>query len=204
MATGFNNRHLSRREFVDVIDASPSLPVDRAQHAETCAVCRERADMLRAMRGLAAADALPEPSPLFWEHFASRVAENVRREPVPEPARRWIRGRFAMSVAAATVAALLISVAVWRATLHAPAPSMTTQMSAPADVVTAEPADDLENDEAWAVVRAAAADLAWEDAHEAGITPRPGELENEALQLNAAERVELERLLDEDMKRNGA
>ena len=47
-------------------------------------------------------------------------------------------------------------------------------------------------------------EIVGDDAHEAGITPRPGEVENAALQLNAAERIELGRLLDEDMKRNGA
>jgi hypothetical protein len=64
--------------------------------------------------------------------------------------------------------------------------------------------DDLETDEAWAVVRAATADLSWEDADQAGIAAHPGDVENAALQLNAAERVELARLLSADLKRNGA
>jgi hypothetical protein len=197
-------KHLSRAEFVDLIDSSPALPAERAQHVETCAQCREETEMLRAMRALAAADAMPEPSPLFWDHFSARVAEEVRREPVPAGPRRWIPVPVAMWATAGTVAALLISIVVWRTTLHAPAPQAPTQVSAFSEVATAEPADDLDNDEAWAVVRAATADLVWEDAHDAGISPRPGEVENEALLLNAAERIELGRLLDEDMKRNGA
>ena len=28
---------------------------------------------------------MPEPSPLFWEHFSARVHEGVRAEPVDEP-----------------------------------------------------------------------------------------------------------------------
>ena len=197
-------KHLTRAEFVDLIDPSPSLPAERAQHVETCAQCREEAEMLRAMRALAAEDATPDPSPLFWDHFAARVAEGVRREPVPTPSHRWVPVPFATWAAAGMIAALLISVAVWRATLHAPAPLVPAHVSAPSDLATVEPADDLDNDEAWAVVRAATADLAYEEAHEAGISPRPDEVENEALQLNAAERIELGRLLDEDMKRKGA
>ena len=78
-------------------------------------------------------------------------------------------------------------------------------MSVPVDLAVSDPiVDDLDNDEAWAVVRAATADLVWEDAHDAGISAHPGAVENAALELNAAERIELERLLDEDMKRNGA
>jgi hypothetical protein len=196
--------HLSRAEFVDLIDSPASLSPRRAQHVETCAQCREEAEMLRAMRDLAAEDEMPEPSPLFWDHFSARVTEVLRREPVPAPRARWNPVPFATWAAAAVVLLLLISTAIWRTTLHAPAPHMPAQVTAPSDPATVEPVDDVDNDEAWAVVRAATADLVWEDAHEAGLTPRPDEVENEALQLNAAERVELGRLLDEDMKRNGA
>jgi len=197
-------KHLSRAEFVDLIDSPSSLPADRAQHVQACAPCREEADMLRTMRALAAENETPEPSPLFWDHFAARVREELRREPLPAPRARWSPVPFATWAAAGMVLLLLISTAIWRTTLHAPAPHMPAPVSAPTDLATVEPVDDLDNDEAWAVVRAATADLVWEDAHEAGLTPRPDDVENEALQLNAAERVELERLLDEDMKRNGA
>ena len=196
--------HLSRAEFVDLIDSPASLPADRAQHVEMCAQCREEAEMLRAMRALAAEDEMPEPSPLFWDHFSARVTEELRREPFPAPRAPWSPVPFARWTAAGMVLLLLISTVIWRTTLHAPAPRMPAQVSAPSNLATVEPVDDLDNDEAWAVVRAATADLLWEDAHEAGLTPRPDEVENEALQLNAAERVELGRLLDEDMKGNGA
>src|SRR5262245_26825134 len=198
-------KHLSRAEFVDLIESPGSLPAERSEHLEACVKCRDEVEMLWAVRSLAAEDEAPEPSPLFWDHFSARVAEELRREPVPAPSGRWISVRFATWTAAATIVmVLLISSGVWRTTVHAPAPHAPAQVSAPADLATVEPSDDVESDEAWAVVRAATADLVWEDAHDAGITPRPGEAENVALQLNAAERIELERLVDEDMKRNGA
>src|SRR5262245_36949809 len=106
--------HLSRVEFVDLIDASPALPAERAQHVETCQQCREHAEMLRAMRSLAAADETPEPSPLFWDHFSARVTEQLRREPVPTPSRRWFAVPVATWTAAATIVVLVIAAAVWR------------------------------------------------------------------------------------------
>ena len=63
--------------------------------------------------------------------------------------------------------------------------------------------DNIEADEAWAVVRAAAEGLAWEDAHAVGISAYPGSAEGIALELTAEERAELGRLLNTEMKRSG-
>ena len=43
-----------------------------------------------------------------------------------------------------------------------------------------------------------------DDVTAAGLTAHPADIEDAALQLNAAERVELVRLLNADLKRNGA
>jgi hypothetical protein len=195
-------KHLSRIEFVDLVECSAALPVDRLRHLESCERCRGRAEALRTMRSIASADETPEPSPLFWTHFSARVADQLRGEPAP--ARRWSAVPFATWAAAVTIIVLLVGILVLRTTLHAPAPHGPTEVTAAADPGAVEPLDDPDNDEAWAVVRAAAADLGWEDAHEAGISAHPDEMENAALRLNAAERGELARLLDEDLKRNGA
>jgi len=196
-------KHLSPSEFVDLVESS-TLPVDRLRHVEFCERCRTQTETLRALRSIASADDPPAPSPLFWNHFSARVAGQLRSEPVPKPARNWSALPFAAWATGGTLAALLIAAAMSRTTVEAPAPTVPTEVSAASEAASADAVDDLDNDEAWAVVRAAAADLGWEDAHEAGISAHPGDVENEALQLNAAERGELARLLDEDMKRNGA
>jgi hypothetical protein len=196
--------HLSRPEFVDLIESRATLPAERVRHAEGCERCRAEAEMLRATRLMASDDAVPEPSPLFWDHFSARVAEHVRNEPVPAPSAGWTVRPFATWAVAAMVAVLLITTALWRTTLHAPAPLVPVQAAAEPPVVVADTGDDLENDEAWAVVRVATADLAWEDVTDAGLAAHPGDVEDAALQLNAAERVELVRLLNADLKRNGA
>ena len=197
-------KHLSRAEFVDLIESAQTLPPERKRHVERCEECRAEAEALRAMKAAALEDTVPEPSPLFWDHFSARVSERVRSGSAPVAATRWFPPSFAAWAAAGTVALLLVSSAVWRTTLHAPAPSGPVQPAPTIASQIAEPVDDLETDEAWAVVRAAASDLNWEDADEAGITAHPGDVEDVALQLTAAERVELARLLDADLKRNGA
>jgi hypothetical protein len=62
---------------------------------------------------------------------------------------------------------------------------------------------DADEDPAWAVVRAAADDLPWEEAHAAGLSARPDAVEGLALELTAEERLELARLLGQELKRNG-
>ena len=202
--------HLSRTEFVDLIESS--LPAERVRHLESCARCRAEADALRSARLVALDDGSPEPSPLFWTHFAARVSDAVRNEPAPMAPARWLRAPMVTWATAATVAALVIATTVWRTTLHAPSPMhpISQQAAAPAILPAASATatdgmiqDDADTDEAWAVVRAAAIDLNWDDVREAGISAHPGDVERVALELSADERVELARLLGEDLKRNG-
>ena len=197
-------KHLSRAEFVDLIESAQTLPPERLRHLERCEECRAEAEALGAMRAAALEDPAPEPSPLFWDHFAARVSERVRSESAPVAATRWFPPSFATWAAAGTVVVLLVTTAVWRTTLHAPAHGSPLPVAPTVASQIVEPVDDLETDEAWAVVREAAADLNWEDADEAGIAAHPGDVEDVALQLTAAERIELARLLDADLKRNGA
>ena len=197
--------HLSRTEFVDLLESSSALPAARVEHAETCDACRAQLRMLRESTAAALEDAAAEPSPLFWDHFSARVAAAVREEPLLPVRTSWRRPPMLTWATAASIALLLVAVTVWRTTLHAPAPRQIARPPA-ADVMLAAPlpADDADDDEAWAVVRAAAVDLSWDDVHAAGITAHPGDLENVALELTAEERVELARLVNQDLKRNGA
>jgi hypothetical protein len=199
-------KHLSRTEFIDLLDSGSALTPDRVRHAETCPECRLQLDALREASATAREDVGEEPSPLFWNHFAARVADAVRNEPVPVRA-PWLRLPMLTWGTAVSIVILVVAVIVWRPTLHAPAPAVQiAQHGAAADVSLGAPTvtDDADDDEAWAVVRAAAVDLNWDDVHAAGISAHPDDVENVALELTAEERVELARLLNEDLKRNGA
>jgi len=202
-------KHLSHTEFVDLLESVSALSSDRLRHVETCADCRAQLHTLREMRTAALDDADAGPSPLFWDHFSARVADAIRNEPVPGALAPWRHSPIITWTTAASIVVLLVAITVWRTTLHAPAPAATiARQSPPPDAATAvsptDAADDVDADEAWAVVRAAAIDLDWDEVHSAGISAHPGEVETVAMELSAEERLELARLLDENLKRNGA
>ncbi|MEO5898403.1 MAG: hypothetical protein ABIS06_22160, partial [Vicinamibacterales bacterium] len=158
---------------------------------------------MRSTMAAVASDDHPQPSPLFWDHLAQQV--NHRIDAPRSGWSAWIRGpRLAGALVAA---ALMIIVASGARTLYPPftAPpaadltSMDTSSGA-----TAEPADDVETDAAWAVVRTAAQDFVYEDAERAGIAPQPGAAERAVTEMSNEERAELARLLDSEMRRTGA
>jgi hypothetical protein len=110
--------HLSAPEFVDAIEGG--LTADRQRHLDVCAACQTEVETLRTIVVDLDSDAdLPEPSPLFWEHFQSRVNAAVREEAmVPSRAEWWrtLPGAGAMRTwltAGATVAALVMVTAMY-------------------------------------------------------------------------------------------
>jgi hypothetical protein len=205
--------HLTKAEIIDLVESSPALPAARLRHAATCPECRAEADALRSVLARALTDDVPPPSPLFWDHFSSRVSQAVGREGQAAgnaPVSAWLRHRPARWIAAGTMAALVILGVLWRPTVYAPVEVRTPSPAATPDARSAPSsspanveADDAGEDAAWAIVRAAAEGLHPDDAHAAGLNARPATIEGLALELSAAERTELARLLDEELKRNG-
>jgi hypothetical protein len=196
------NRHLSEAEIVDVLDGV--LPPARAAHLDHCAPCRERAESLRAIASRVqqtGGNSVPEPSPLFWEHFSSRVSEAVSEIDAPSQTAGWHRAPFAAWLAAA--ATLVLAVAVFWSYNR-----LTPDVSGPATPPLQEPAVataddghlDLEDDADWALVRVVADELLWDDAPDAGITAHPGSADRAALELSAVERQELARILAVELK----
>lgn len=198
-------RHLDHSELIDLIEMQ--LAPSRAEHLDECDACRAQAAMLRSALAGVRDDERHEPSPLFWDHFAARVSDAIRDQAPPiasAPAWfAWLRRPATAWATSASIAMLLMVTALWRATLHAPIPRPVTGTVAATAAPMAAP-DDVEADRAWAVVRTAADDLAWEDVAAAGIIAHPGSAEGVALELTADERAELARLLASEMKQSGA
>jgi hypothetical protein len=201
--------HLENTEFVDLIDGT--LPDARARHLDVCAGCRDHAEALRAVLARATDAGVPEPSPLFWDHFSARVRQEIDGIGTPQAAPRWIawiRQPLVGWSACAALAVLVLAAAFWRAAAPAgpavvsPPPLASIPRPAP-DAPLDEP-DDLEADEDWALVRTLADGLAWDDVHEAGLAARPGAADGAALRLSAEERAALVELLDDELKRTGA
>ena len=143
----------------------------------------------------------PDPSPLFWDGFAERVNAAIDRPGLPE--RRWWSPAalgWLGAAAAIVIAALVLFRTVDRAV---PEPAPTTVVgSGPAEEMV--PAEDVEQDAAWALVRDLAGDLEYDEIEAAGVSPRPGAVDGAAADMSDDERAELVRLIQDEMKRTGA
>jgi hypothetical protein len=201
--------HLSRSEIVDLVD--DTLSPACAAHVETCASCREQAETFRAALREAMAVDVPDPSPLFWEHFQARVREGVARTP-----RRsmwaWIRVAGYAPLAAALVAVLAVGVAIfggltpgrWALVDPHAAPIVEPSGAAVAGVDFADQgiAQVLEaaDSEVWAVLTAAAADVELEEAHAVGMHVHSATIDRAVQRMSPAELNELGRLLQSELK----
>jgi hypothetical protein len=198
--------HLSESEFVDLVEDGAGLDARRAAHVDTCASCREQADVMRALLRQAAAVEVPEPSPLFWEHMLSRVREGVAAEPATRPRWQWagFRGLAPLAATVALIVAVVSGGLLIRAARDGRAGTAAVDRTAAA-TPAAERTDsvpDAENAEVWAVLTAAASDVGLEDAHDAGMHVHPAAIDHAVQDLTAAELNELGRLLQSELKRS--
>jgi hypothetical protein len=213
-----HGQHLTESEFVDLFDGT--LAPLRRQHVESCAACAAQAgDLATSAEGVRQAD-VPEPPPFFWAQFSARVSEAVSNEAARPRIGRfsWAlalseaapsrRARASWLAAAAGIAVVVLAVVSLRnspedASVAAPAAvTRTAGADAGADAL-ADDAVDFESDEAWALVQALAEDLDDEQMNDEGVSAGSGAAERMTLQLTEAERVELARLLQEQLRLAG-
>jgi hypothetical protein len=200
-------RHLRDTEFVDFTEGTLAAP--RAAHLEMCAECRAHAKQVAAALRDVSAIEMPEPSPLFWDHFSARVREQVAQER-HERAAWWatVGVRALIPLVAALAVIIVVSVTLLPRVTHAPGTtdalvashtvgaSVTPDMDVPADV-------DTQDAEVWQVLAAAASDMGVDDAHAAGMGVRPGAVDHAVTHMNQAELNELGRLLQTELKGSG-
>jgi hypothetical protein len=111
--------HLSPTERVDALDGI--LEPRRQAHVESCLGCQQELSELRDIREalmVTVDDDVPEPSPLFWDHFEARVSaavDDASAATVP-----WWRGSTRAWLTLATAAAVVL--AVWISPLRTPVP----------------------------------------------------------------------------------
>ena len=196
--------HLSRDERLIALD--DALDPARQAHLASCATCRAEVEALASVVARVKAVDVPEPSPLFWDHLATRVGDAIAREPAPERA-RWWAPRPAWGVAAAAL--ILAAVAgYWSVRPPVPAPGAIaqtmpdpTQQPAAAtpdsqDVARLPPdggggdAESLD-DEGWRLIAAMA-----DEADPETLAPAAGRSELSIAFLSADERAALVRELE--------
>ncbi|HUL73028.1 MAG TPA: hypothetical protein VLT86_07995 [Vicinamibacterales bacterium] len=184
--------HLSSDHLVDA--AEGALAADRATHLEHCESCRARVAELRAALDDAALSAVPEPSPLFWDHLSRRVREATAGEATPRPL-AWWHGLWQPLIALGAVAGAAALVVLLRGTgpaeTHAPA---TTNVVAGSGV---EPA--ASDDASVDVVSAVAGDLSFDELRSADLVPSRSVVDLAVSQLNEDQQRELMRLMREEL-----
>ena len=85
--------HLGPDELVDL--AERAHPESDAPHLLSCVQCRAKVDELRRAMALAAEVDVPEPSPLFWPHLSARVHDAVSAAEAPARRRVELADRVA-------------------------------------------------------------------------------------------------------------
>ena len=199
--------HLTETEFVDLFDGT--LPAARRQHLEGCDACAAQAAELVSSAGDAAQADVPEPPPFFWTQFSARVSERVANEAATPriAALAWLRAPW-MGAAAAVCVVILLTVFVARRPSETPPASTSTAVesavAAHPDAVAGDDMADLDSDEAWAVVRALAEDMDEHQFDDQGVSAAAGAAEHMTQQLSDAERIELARLIQEQLRLAGA
>ena len=175
--------HFRSEEFVEHLDGV--LAPGRERHLKKCDHCQARlAEWLTLADAIREVGVVPEPSPLFWDHFSERVQGATAAEPLAPPAwwrRRWIQ----VGAMAGVAVALMLAI-----NLRTPEPR---------NPGTPEPIDAaFEIDAAsWDFVTDLASSIPFEELRQAtGLNPAT--TDDMVAQLTSAERAELVRLVKLD------
>jgi hypothetical protein len=199
--------HLTPEEFVDVAEgtrAETSLP-----HLAACEQCRQGLAEFRATMSSVAPVAnvppVPEPSPLFWNHFQRRVSDAITAERATEAGvlgwlRALARPGLAPLSAAGAIALILLALS-----LRKPAPPSTRaytdwmrpNAASPAWLRSEVFSDSLDDDPSLQLVAALSADVDLSD-DETGLTSRTS-AEHAVTHMSAEDLQELKRLLNLEM-----
>ena len=71
-------RHLTSDELLDAVEGV--LGAEGQAHLSSCEKCQRQSADLSNVLGEARQVSVPEPSPLFWQHFSQRVAVAIDAE----------------------------------------------------------------------------------------------------------------------------
>ena len=182
----------------EVIAAIEGLPLDARvhEHLASCGDCQTQVAALRAVESdLHTTGSVPEPSPLFWDHFSARVRHATLEEPVVA-ARWWDVRRWALIAAACAVTALAVTVSL--RTPAATVPQVTDAMNVAPAAIGAGSETAVSEDAQWDDVVQVAAQLSVEDVGGAASVVETANLVED---LTPQERAVFVRLLMAEMER---
>jgi hypothetical protein len=180
-------KHLSVDDRLALIEA---LGEPRHPHLAGCEQCRSEVASARAVLSGARETDVPEPSPLFWDHFSARVSARIDAEPGATAVRRRMPWRVLVPLAAA-VAVMVMTVAVERGRPVAP--------TLPPVAAVVEDGAPAPEEGGWVVLGDLAGDFDVETLGDSLGHSLSGGAESAVWRLNESERAELTRLLQAEM-----
>jgi hypothetical protein len=179
--------HLTPDELIDAME--DILAPERQAHLAACEVCRRELAALSTALSDAKQVSVPEPSPLFWQHFSERVRVAIDEDTAPGSSwPGWLRWQVLASAGALALLVLTLMMTV-------PKPEADTAIPDEAAAVEAATADDN-----WVMLANLVGDIDLETASAAGVI-EPGVAERAVLALTAEEQQELTRLLKAELTR---
>jgi hypothetical protein len=196
-------RHLTSEQLIDL--AEGVRPASSTPHLQSCETCRNRLAELRATLSAAASVDVPEPSPLFWNHFSARVHDAVEAEAAAGTSAfggwSWLRvSPLRVGTLAVIVLAIVIVTRGGRPEEPVSAPAGTIASDAGSLGDTSNAGDDP----SLSLMADLAADMDWDAASEAGLTTHVG-VDNDAVaELTDGERRVLNQLLKGEIAHRGA
>lgn len=191
-------RHLTADELLDVVE-HPLGESPHGSHLESCEACRAQAAQLTAILRATQHVEVPEPSPLFWEKLSDRVHVAIAAEPSEvQRLPRWLHWPVLVPLGALALVVLALASAV------APDGDSIDPGMLQAVIDTTSPSESgFALDDTWALVSDLVGPLDFETAQAAGIATTPGTADEAVLELSAAEREELVRLLRQELAQPG-
>ena len=182
------NDHLSPQEFVESLEGM--LSAARRDHVAVCESCRDQiAGLQRLLIDVDASAPVPQPSPLFWDHFSERVRQaTTAAEPAPRTP-WWVPVWRPIAVSAGALALVVVAFA-----LRPGAPRPVPATPPVADTALADPEASASDALAAEMFVTIASSLPWEDVEQVA-RPRADTVDNLIEQLTPAEREALVQLL---------
>jgi hypothetical protein len=196
-------RHLTSEQLIDLAEGGSAM--SSAPHLQSCETCRNRLAELRATLSVAASVDVPEPSPLFWDHFSARVHDAVEAERAAGTSAlgRWSWLRISPlwpGALAAIVLAIVIVTSGGRPgqPVSAPGEATASALGPLGDTLS------MDDDPSLSLMADLTADLDWDAASAAGLTTHVG-VDNDAVtDLTDGERRALNQLLKGELAHRGA
>jgi hypothetical protein len=189
--------HLTPEELIDIAEGTRRDA--SAPHLRECEMCRRQVAELRATMSMAADVNVPEPSPLFWDHFSSRVHDAVAGEPGGAGwSLLWARFRVPIAIGLAP-AMVVFGLLGARVIAPRPLPSPPAMVF----VASAPPSDaPLPEDSSFALVVDLTGAIDVDTAEAAGLAGA-GSAEHAVTHMTGGELRELRQLLQQEIANSG-